>query len=77
MLGCQPGSREPAEHLVERTRDPDDVTTMRLDHRLIAAFVSIVDDANRLSHRVTDTIKPGDPDEPAGYALALNGHLAS
>ena len=51
---------------------------VKLHQGLVAAFISVVDDADRLrSDRVTDAVEPGDEDETAGYPLALHRHLAS
>src|ERR1700746_2762028 len=41
---------------------------VKLHQGLVAAFISVVDDAYRLrSDRVTDAVEPGDEDETAGY----------
>ena len=51
---------------------------VKLHQGLVAAFISVVDDADRLrSDRVTDAVEPSDEDETAGYPLALHRHLAS
>ena len=51
---------------------------VKLHQGLVAAFISVVDDADRLrSDRETDAVEPGDEDETAGYPLALQRHLAS
>ena len=51
---------------------------VKLHQCLVAAFISVVDDADRLrSDRVTDAVESGDEDETAGYPLALRRHLAS
>jgi hypothetical protein len=48
------------------------MTAVQLDYRLVAAFICVVDDPDRLrSHRVADAVKGGNQDEPAGNALAL------
>ena len=45
---------------------------VKLHQCLVAAFISVVDDADRTrSDRVTDAVEPGDEDETAGYPLAL------
>src|SRR4029077_14651596 len=49
---------------------------VKLHQGLVAAFISVVDDADRLrSDRVTDAVEPGDEDETAGYPLALTAIL--
>jgi len=55
LYGKLPGLYEPAKHLIERARHPDDVTAVQLDHRLVAALVGVMDDPHGLrSHRVAD-----------------------
>ena len=49
---------EPAEHLAERTRNPDDMSAMKLHDRLVAALVCIVDDPDALRpYRIPDAIE--------------------
>ena len=51
---------------------------VKLHQCLVAAFISVVHDADRLwSDRVTDAVESDDGDETAGYPLALHPHLAS
>jgi hypothetical protein len=69
-------SCKPAEHFIERARDANDETATQLDHCLVAALISVVDNAHGLgSHGVADAIEGGDQEEATCDPLALYGHL--
>ena len=64
---------EPAEHFVERARHADDMPAMKLDQRLVAAFISIMNDRyGMLPNGPSSAVDPGDENEPAGHSLALH-----